>query len=171
MTLASNASLNAMAPKPVPVGLDTLPAESRRKVVVRSHSKAIYFYPTLLVALLGAWRATPDGSDAWGNLFLVVFLANLLVVMFEFGSMKVLLLSLVGLVLGLTVFSFGFLPLLEEQLARGPVGGYALHQACPRGRQVRPLRDRGQRHLTRRRASSTAASTGTSARPWRISSS
>ena len=91
MTITSNASLNAIAPKKAPLGLDTLPADSRRKVVVRSHSKAIYFYPTLLVALLGGWRGSADGSDAWGNLFLVVFLANLLVVLFEFGSLKVLL--------------------------------------------------------------------------------
>ena len=118
MTIASNASLNVIAPKTAPIGLETLPAESRRKVVVRSHSKAIYFYPTLLVALLGGWRGSVDGSDAWGNLFLFVFLANLLVVLLEFGSLKVLLLSLVGLVLGLTIFSFGFLPLVEEQLAR-----------------------------------------------------
>ena len=118
MTITSNASLSAIASKTAPLGTDPLAADSRRKVVVRSHSKAIYFYPTLLVALVGGWRASADGSDAWGNLFLFVFLANLLVVLFEFGSLKVLLLSLVGLVLGLTVFSFGFLPLVEEQLAR-----------------------------------------------------
>jgi hypothetical protein len=104
--------------KTVPSGSEGLSSEQRRKVVVRSHSKAIYFYPTLLVALLCGFRLPADGSGAWGNLFLTVFLANLLVVMFEFNSLKVLLLSLTGLVLGLAVFSFGMIPWISEHLAQ-----------------------------------------------------
>jgi hypothetical protein len=117
MTVTKNA-LFTPTTKSVPASLDSASTELRRKVVVRSHSKAIYFYPTLIVALLGAWRMPADGNGVWGNLFIVVFLANLLVVLFEFGSLKVLLLGLSGLVLGLTVFSFGFLPLVSEQLSR-----------------------------------------------------
>ena len=66
------------------------------RIIIRPWPKVIFFYPTLLVALV-AWiaafflksqEAGQAGSATLGGIFLIVFLINLLVFSFDFSRIK-----------------------------------------------------------------------------------
>jgi len=88
-----------------------------KKIVVRSHSKAIYYYPTILLALICAWRVPIDGHAIWGNIFLPVFFCNTVVVMFDFNSLRTLFSALTAMVIGFAVWNLGLTPFLSQKLS------------------------------------------------------
>ncbi|PIE22735.1 MAG: hypothetical protein CSA62_11130 [Planctomycetota bacterium] len=66
------------------------------RIIIRPWPKVIFFYPTLLVALV-AWvaafildsqKAGQPGSPMLGGIFMIVFLTNLLVFSFDFSRIK-----------------------------------------------------------------------------------
>ena len=118
MTSYANAlgsSPAGIAKKFAPKAVEPEP-ELMRRVTVRSHTKVIYLFPSAFFALLAAWRSPVEGSEAWGNPFMALFLANLLIVLFEFDSIRMLFLGLVGLVVGLAAWVFGLAPMFNEAL-------------------------------------------------------
>lgn len=51
--------------KAPPAPVDAASAEQKRKVVVRSHSKVIYFYPTVLAGVLCFSQVPAEGGGVW----------------------------------------------------------------------------------------------------------
>ena len=92
-------------------------AAHQRKIVVRSHSHVIYYYPTILMALFCGFMVPTDGSGIWGGLFLTTFFLNTVVVLFDFTSLRTLFLSLVAAVIGLIVWHFGLDAWISQSLS------------------------------------------------------
>ncbi len=90
---------------------------NQRKIVVRSHTPVIYYYPSILMALLCGLMVSADGSGVWAGLFLTTFFANTVVVLFDFNSLRTLFLGLVTAVLGLLIWHFGLGWLISESLS------------------------------------------------------
>ena len=73
-----------------------------KKVVIRTHSSVIFFYPVMLFA---AYKSLFPGNMEEGNAgaFLALLFFNMLIVLFDFGTVRsvfiVTLLSLIGVVL------------------------------------------------------------------------
>lgn len=91
---------------------------AQRKITVRSHTQAIYFYPTMFVAFLAGIYSTASTAGFWGSLFLPVFFANLLVVMFSFNSLRTLLASMAVVLTGFVLWNTGLVPGLTASLAK-----------------------------------------------------
>src|SRR5690606_32189078 len=79
-------------------------------VIIRPWPKVVFLYPTLLVALVCFfWQLVEGGSEGelgnrfLGNLFTVVFFANMLVFSFDFSRIKTitLVIAVVAIILGL----------------------------------------------------------------------
>lgn len=91
--------------------------EKMKKIIVRSHTKVIYYFPTILAALVCGFHAAPDGSHSWAGAFLTLFFLNTVVVLFDFNSLRTLFLTLVSAVIGLVVWHFGWLSSIFSSLA------------------------------------------------------
>lgn len=89
----------------------------QKKIVIRSHSKVIYYYPTVLMALVFAFLVPESGSGVWGNIFLPLFFCNTIVVLFDFNSMRTLFFSLVGMVIGLTLWTLDLFGFISQSLS------------------------------------------------------
>jgi hypothetical protein len=92
------------------------PSNAPSKVVIRSHGKALYFYPTVLAAVVFAILQDTSSAASWGNLFLPLFFANMIVVMFDFTSIRVLIAVLLITLAGLAIWSFGLAAILSQPL-------------------------------------------------------
>lgn len=90
---------------------------SQRKIIVRSHTHVIYYYPTILMAILCSVMVPSDGSGIWAGLFLTTFFINTVVVLFDFNSLRTLFLALVAAVLGLLVWHFGLGWFISQSLS------------------------------------------------------
>lgn len=91
--------------------------KKNKKITIRSHSKAIYYYPTVLLALTFALLVPENGTGIWGNVFLPLFFCNTIVVLFDFSSLRTLFLSLVAMVVGLALWSFDLLSYISPILS------------------------------------------------------
>jgi hypothetical protein len=115
----------APAPAPAPAAQPSRPARKPTKtvdrVVIRSLPEVVYLYPTMIAAALGSlmtWQGWGSGS-LWGDVFLVVFGLNLIVVAFDFPRTTSLTLFflVVAIILGAIMLNDRkeFLPSLQNQ--------------------------------------------------------
>ena len=88
-----------------------------KKITVRSHTKVIYYVPTVLAAIFFGLQA-PNGSSGWSSAFLSIFFLNTVVVLFDFNSLRTLFLTLVFSLIGLTIWHFGWVGFLSSSLAQ-----------------------------------------------------
>lgn len=112
-----------LPPSPAP---SPRPARQRplERVVIRSLPKVVFLYPTLLVALVAAAGTYLGWGSAslWGNVFLVAFSLNLVLLAFDFPrtTSLTLLFLIVAVVLGAVLLNqhYSVFPWLERHSRR-----------------------------------------------------
>ena len=91
------------------------------RVVIRSLPEAVFFFPTMIVAALCSLMTWQEWGDAslWGNVFLIVFGLNVIVVAFDFPrtTSLTLVFLIIALILGAILLNDRreFLPRLRDQ--------------------------------------------------------
>jgi hypothetical protein len=94
------------------------------RVIVRSYPKVVFLYPTMLAALIAgivSWQSW-GATSGWGDAFLIVLGANLIVLGFDFPrtTSLTLLFLVVAVILGAVVLNqhYGVFPWLEHHTRR-----------------------------------------------------
>jgi hypothetical protein len=90
----------------------TKPKTSKDFTIVRSYPETLFFYPSMLVAILSFFiqSANPSLANELGTFFFAVFAFNFIVVAFDFGIGKTALIAFGIIILVLVVI------LLQQQL-------------------------------------------------------
>lgn len=110
---------------PAPAAQPARPARKREKIVerviVRSLPEVVFLYPTMIAAALASLMTSQDWGSAslWGNVFLIVFGINLIVVAFDFPRTTSLtfFFLIIAIILGAIMLNDRreFLPSLRNQ--------------------------------------------------------
>ncbi|MCB9787576.1 MAG: hypothetical protein H6744_12920 [Deltaproteobacteria bacterium] len=103
-----------------------MPKQPADRLIIRPLSSVIYFYPTLVAALIAgavvtANGATPESPGRAGLLFTIVFFFNLTVVAFDYTRVASIVLVLLGVILGLLAALYPGFGGFIEGLTRQPL--------------------------------------------------
>lgn len=102
---------------------------SKNKIIIRSYSKAVFLYPTLLISIIG-WimQYLYHTPLLWLEvLWTATFFTNLLIIVFDFSPTKFLLLFIICAAAGVLFWYYALIPFQSYLDSINMSFGYTVH--------------------------------------------